>query len=236
MKPTERTKPSLTVLLALLGLAVSTGGALATSTGLNNIPTADTPPDRTLVFQQYNTFGGGRKPDSSAGLKMGLRPFPEKYDWNHFEWGADFHLAPGQSGPVVFQGKYALQPWENLPTLGLGATNLAITGDDRDRVGQPYSFAVLTQDFRWLRATFGYGLQVKNDGGFFGLDKTVPLFRRDLMLRTDIIQIENERQWLGSVGFLYLLHKSWALESWVSQPTEHGQTSFTIKLNGILEF
>lgn len=230
-------KRSMTVLLALLGLAVCPSRSFATSTGLNNIPTADTPPDRTLVFQLYDTFGAGRKADWSAGFKMGLWPFPEEYDWNRFEWGTDFHLASGESGPVTFQVKYAVQPWKNLPTLGLGSANLALTGEDRDRTGQPYSFAVLTHDFSgWFRAHAGYALQHDNNGALFGLDKTIPLFKRDLMFRTDILHIQDEDQWLASAGFLYHFHKNWALESWGSQPTERGDTTFTIKLNWILKF
>ena len=56
------------------------------------------------------------------------------------------------------------------------------------------------------------------------------------MLRGDFRQIDDEDQWLGSAGFLYHFHKNIALESWVSQPTDHGPTSFTVKLNFIFNF
>jgi hypothetical protein len=42
--------------------------------------------------------------------------------------------------------------------------------------------------------------------------------------------------WLGSAGFLYHFHTKVALASWVSQPTDHGPTSFTIKLNLIFRY
>lgn len=108
--------------------------------------------------------------------------------------------------------------------------------DDRDRAGQPFSYAVLTHDFSWFRAHAGYALQQDNNTALLGLDKTVKLFERDLILRGDFRQIDDEDQWLGSAGFLYHFHKNIALESWVSQPTDHGPTSFTVKLNFIFNF
>jgi hypothetical protein len=221
-----------TRVLVVLFLALTlTRQAGATSTGLNNIPTADTPPDRVLVLQQFSTWGDERQPDYSAGFKMGLRPWGQR-----FEWGLDGHLAPDEAGPAVFQVKYALQPWEKLPTLGLGAANIAVTSDDRDRTGQAFKFAVLTHDFKLLRAHAGFGLQQGNDAAFFGLDKTVKLFERDLMLRTDIIQIDDQDQWLGSAGFIYFAHEMFAIESWVSQPLDHGKPSFTLKFDLIFKF
>ena len=226
-------KKQLVLCAALALTAGSTLPLLASSTGLNNIPTADTPPHRIGVFQWYSTFNTEGRPDHTGGFKFGLQPFGPPH---RFEGGFDSHLAPGNSGPVTFQVKYAVQPWEKLPTLGIGSLNLALTGEDRDRTGQPFSFAVLTHDFKLLRAHAGYGLQHDGDAAFFGLDKTVKLFNRDLMLRSDIIQIDDASQWLGSLGGIYFFHKNWALESWVSQPTDHGGTRFTIKLNFILKF
>ena len=224
---------SMTALLALLGLTAFSSRSFATSSGLNNIPTADTPGHREGVFQWFSTFPTEGKADHWLGFKTGLRPFGPVH---RFEGGFDSHLAPGESGPVVFQFKYAVQPWTNLPALGLGSANLALTSEDRDRTGQPFSFAVLTHDFGWLRAHAGYALQHDNNTALLGLDKTVKLFNRDLMLRGDFRQIDHEDQWLGSAGFLYHFHTNFALESWVSQPTDYGPTAFTIKLNWILKF
>ena len=55
------------------------------------------------------------------------------------------------------------------------------------------------------------------------------------MLRADLTQIDDRDQWLGVVGFLYLLHKNWALESWICLPTDRGNASFTVKLNYIIK-
>lgn len=214
-------------------LALAGTSALGSSSGLNNIPTADTPGHREGVFQWFSTFPTDGKADHWGGFKTGLRPWGETH---RFEGGFDSHLAPGESGPVVFQFKYALQPWINLPALGLGAANLALTSEDRDRAGQPFSFAVLTHDFHCFRAHAGYALQHENNTALLGLDKTVKLFERDLMLRGDFRQIDDQDQWLGSAGFLYHFHKNVALESWLSQPTDQGPTSFTVKLNFIFNF
>ena len=226
-------KQSTTTLLALLGLAACASQSFATSTGLNNIPTADTPGHREGVFQWFSTFPTEGKADHWGGFKTGLRPWGKTH---RFEGGFDSHLAPAESGPVVFQFKYAVQPWTNLPAIGLGAANLALTSEDRNRAGQPFSFAVLSHDLHWFRAHAGYALQQDNNTALLGLDKTVKLFERDLMLRGDFRQIDDEDQWLGSAGFLYHFHKNIALESWVSQPTDHGPTSFTVKLNFIFNF
>lgn len=226
-------KRPVTALLALLVWAAGASQSFATSTGLNNIPTADTPGHREGVFQWFSTFPTEGKADHWGGFKTGLRPCGETH---RFEGGFDSHLAPGASGPVVFQFKYSVQPWTHLPALGLGAANLALTSEDRARAGQPFSFAVLAHDFHWFRAHAGYALQHDNHTALLGLDKTVKLFERDLMLRGDFRQIDDQEQWLGSAGFLYRFHKNVALESWVSQPTDHGPTSLTLKLNFIFNF
>jgi hypothetical protein len=65
---------SLVPLLAVLawGGFVAPSPVGATSTGLNNIVTTDTPADGEVVVQVYSDFGSGRKPDHFAGLKTGL--------------------------------------------------------------------------------------------------------------------------------------------------------------------
>ena len=46
----------------------------ATSSGLNNIPTADTAPNWTLVFQGCSLVGAQRSPDHFAAFKFGIDP------------------------------------------------------------------------------------------------------------------------------------------------------------------
>src|SRR5215471_5158645 len=117
--------------LVLLSILVAPRQIHAAATGLNNIPTADTAPNLTLVLQEYSTFGADRSPDHVAGFKFGVDPWQESEWRNRFEWGLDSHFAPGDAGPAVFQVKYATQPNTNWPALGIGAANLAVTSDDR---------------------------------------------------------------------------------------------------------
>ncbi len=44
----------------------------ATSTGLNNIPTADVVPEKVLVFQYFGNIADDNKPDHFTGFKYGL--------------------------------------------------------------------------------------------------------------------------------------------------------------------
>ena len=202
----------------------------ATSSGLNNIPTADTTDDTTLVLQNYETLGPGQLPDYSAGFKLGLTPWDQR-----FEVGADGHLAPNDPGPLVLQGKYAVQPWEKWPTFCLGVANIAVT--DRDKAGDPFSYAVASCDVnRWFRLHGGYGFQTDNSTPLLGIDSTFRVFNRNLMVCVDAIQIQNQRQWMPSFGFKYFFHRNWALETWTNLPLDQGRPSVVLKLNFILPF
>ncbi|MHC4429786.1 MAG: hypothetical protein ACYS0D_14465 [Planctomycetota bacterium] len=225
--------------------------APASPTGLNNIPTADTPGDRELVFQSWATFGDELATDWVLGFKGGLWPWGQR-----IEYGADMRVGEGGSDPLVLQFKYALAlsellPTEHpggaednggsgnslaLPTLAVGVSNLALTSSNRREVGQPATYLVATQDFKWFRGTVGYQFQHQNDAAFFGFDKTFSVFERDFQFRTDFRQVSDPDQWLGSAGFIWFLHKHVAVESWVSVPFEHGEPTFTLKLNLGLTF
>lgn len=222
---------SACVIAGLLCSLVLSAELAATSTGLNNIITADTPGHRELVFQSFTNFGDEREADYVAGFKMGLRPWGQ-----HLEWGYDGRFGEGEADPAAFQFKYAFQPGEELPWVGLGAVNVAPRAKDRDEVGQPFEFVVLSHDFGWLRGHAGYGFGHDQDAAFFGFDKTVDFLGKDFMWRSDFQEIDDQDQWLGSVGFIYFMHESFALENWVSQPFEHGEPFLTIKLNLIIKF
>ena len=203
----------------------------ASSSGLNNIPTTDTPPDRTSVIQIYTNQTEGIQDDYLVGYKMGLRLWDQI-----FEWGVDGRLSEGEVGPAVLQLKYVVDPGESLPHFAVGATNVAVTSSDRERAGQAFVFMVLSHNFGWFRGHDGHRFQKDNDAFFFGWDKIYRAFKRDLMLRGDLIQIDNQQQWLGSLGFRFSMHKHLGLESWVSQPLENGKSIFTLKLSLIFEF
>ena len=61
--------------------------AQATPSGLNNIPTADTAPQGTLVLQTFSTVGGDARDDLNFGFKTGL-----EFKALRFEFGADSHV------------------------------------------------------------------------------------------------------------------------------------------------
>ena len=221
MKPTH--------ILPLLSLLC--GSAFATPSGLNNIPTADTPAQGEVVIQGWTNFGDDRETDFNLGFKSGLNVWGQK-----FEFGADSHLLPDEGGPVVLQFKYAHKVWEG-GTLALGIANLALGDDSIDRAGDPFSYALLTQDVAGLfRAHAGFGFQTDNNSFLLGLDKTVKVLERDLQLRTDFVQIQDQDQWLGSVGFLYALHPNVVVESWASQPFDDGDAVYTAKINFVFKF
>jgi hypothetical protein len=211
--------------------ALLTASALATPSGLDNIPTADTPAQGEVVIQAWTNFGNDHDADFNMGFKTGFDVFGQK-----LEFGADSHLFPNQGGPVVLQFKYVQNLWEG-GKLALGIANLALGDDSIDRAGDPFSYALISQTIAGtLRAHAGFGFQTDNNSVLLGLDKTVKVLERDLQLRTDLVQIQDQDQWMGSVGFLYVLHPNVVLEAWASQPFDHGDTLYTAKLNFVIKF
>jgi len=204
----------------------------ATPSGLNNIPTADTTPQGTLVGQVFGTVFEGGEADLWAGFKTGFQPFGPLH---RFEFGLDSQLDAG-AGPIVGQVKYAVQPWEEMPTFAIGVANAAFNDNGRDEVGYAFLYGVLTQDFGFLRGHLGYGNQDGEDSFFVGLDKTFKVWERDLMLRSDLIQINDGDDLLGSFGFLYAAHENIVIESWASKPTNGGDASYALKLNFVFNF
>jgi hypothetical protein len=221
----------ITAALACIGLQRA---VLATPSGLDNIPTADTPPDKVVVLQAYDTFGESAEHNFSAGVKFGLRPWGNQGWAPRFEGGLDGHLFPGDSGPAIFQGKVTLHPWEQAPAVALGSANIALSASDRDRTGEPFNYLVFSHDLNLLRLHAGYAIQTHNNAGFFGVDTTFPVLSRDLTLRADAIQINDQSQWLTSVGMMYPLTRSLVLEAWTSIPVDGGVANFTLKLDWVL--
>lgn len=211
---------------AVLFLSIVTVPGWATSTGLNNIPTADVVPVRTLVYQWFSNLGNNSKPDHFSGLKYGLM--------KNVEIGLDGRVFPekGAEENLVAQGKIALQLCPSL-AIAAGVTNLG----DRAKAGFEAPFGVLSKDFGLFRAHFGGTVQRNNEGVFAGLDKTFKFLNRDLTFRSDLIQTNNRRDTTTSAGFIYDLGHNFLLESWVSFPTESGKREVvTIKLNYVFRF
>lgn len=202
------------------------GRLWATSTGLNNIPTADVVPEKVLVFQYFVDAGNKNVPDHFAGFKYG----PLK----NVEIGLDGRIFPEKAKEenLVAQGKIRFEMSNEL-ALAIGIANLG----DRDKAGAEFPFAVLSHDLGFLRAHFGGTSQDDNEGFFGGVDKTIKFLDRDLMLRADIIQRNERRDDVKSAGFIYDLGHNFLIENWVSFPTESGRhNTVTIKFDYVIKF
>ena len=114
-----------------------------------------------------------------------------------------------------------------------GITNLG----EEAKAGREYPFAVLSKDFDLFRAHFGGTIQKDNEGVFGGFDKTFKFLDRDLTLRTDLIQTNNQNDITTSAGFIYDIGHNFLVESWCSFPTQSGRSDVvTIKLNYVIKF
>ena len=198
----------------------------ATATGLNNIPTADVVPQNVLVFQ----FIGDLANDSTPGYTTGFKYGPAK----NIEIGLDGVIFPqkAKNETLVAQAKMRFELDPDL-SFALGISNLG----DRARAGNESPYAVLTQNLDFLRIHFGGTSQNDNEGVFGGIDKTIQFLERDLTLRSDIIQTNEQRDTTTSAGFSYDLGCNFLIETWVSFPSESGKEDVTtIKFNYVIKF
>ncbi len=222
----------LTPALILLGA----GSVFATPTGINNIPTADVVPHRTVAVQAFSSFGPGANqfaangPDEHAfwlGFKTGWQFSPV-----NLEWGLDSPVFDGPSGPLFFQTKLNFKPWEN-GAFAIGVAGVALT--DTDRAGDPFTYAMLAHDFGFIRAHAGYGIQNNGNSVLLGLDRTWKVFERNFNLNVDLVQANDESFWLPAVGFKYDLSKHFVFEWWSNFP-EEGKSSHIAKINFVFTF
>ena len=198
----------------------------ATSTGLNNIPTADVVPEKVLVFQFITDLANESTPAYTTGFKYG----PAK----NIEIGLDGNIFPqkGKTETLVAQAKLRFELSDSLAIAG-GIINLG----DRARAGREFPFAVLSRDLGILRVHFGGTIQKDNEGLFGGIDKTFTFLDRDLTLRSDLIQNNDQHDTTASVGFIYDLGNNFLVESWVSFPSESGKKNVaTVKFNYVIKF
>ncbi len=215
-------RSSLPLLLALtsVGSMWYAEGALATPTGLNNIPTADLVAAGELVLQGFSEFGRGREPSWFAGLKCGPAA-----GW---EVGIDDTSAgPASAGGPVLQAKYRLALAG--AALGLGAANIS---GDSDRNGDVYPYAVLSAGLGRINGHLGYSAQRENNAWFVGADGAVT---PKLTLRADWTQVADRAESVSSLGFITALSRQWLLEGWASFPTaEEAKTTAIVKLDYVL--
>ena len=202
------------------------GSVWATPTGLNNIPTAEVVPEKTLVFQVFGNLADRTRPDYWAGFKYGA--------WPNLEIGFDGQLNPEPSDDGVLAGqvKYRLGLLERT-ALSVGIANFG----DRARNGYEDYYAVVSRQLGALSLHVGGTLQNENEGVFAGLDHTLEVWNRDLTLRGDIRQTHERDDVLVSMGFIVDLGGNVLLESWGSFPSESAaEEVLTIKLNYVVQF
>lgn len=221
---------------AFLVLSFSSS-VFATASGLNNIPTADIPPKRTVVLQEFTTWGREpSKPKHTVGFKTSF--------FDLIEFGMDRQVGTGHPGGVLFQAKVRYDfKRDGWPIPAAGVANVAFDADGRKRSGLPFPYLVLTEDLKLLRAHVGVDFQEDGEGVFFGFDgKPLPKALSGLTLRTDGIMINNAQDLLYSVGFIY--EPGWkfpfnvAVESWYSFSSagSNDDDSFLLKLDYIIHF
>jgi len=93
-------------------LLAAGSAAIATPSGLNNIPTADTVPQGTFVLQTFSTVGDNRDADLNLGFKTGIDLKAVR-----LELGLAAHLYPDKGGPVTPHAKIAVPLGEGLPVI-----------------------------------------------------------------------------------------------------------------------
>jgi hypothetical protein len=212
------------VLLTCVTLAGSV--AQATPTGLNNIPTADVAPQRTLVLQTFVNAAQDVRPDFWAGFKYGL--------FGSVEVGLDgqVNADPSDEGVLAAQVKLRLPLWKD-GALGLGAANLG----DESRNGEPAYYAVLSQNLQYLNIHLGGTFQEHNEGVFAGLDTTFDLAGRGFTVRVDVRQTNEREDLLSSAGFIVGLVGDLYLETWGSFPSDSdAENVVTVKLDYAFSF
>jgi hypothetical protein len=195
-----RKGPIISSTAKLLSLLAAAPAALATPTGLNNIPTADTVPSGTLAIQAFSSLGGPNQFAANGpgkhsfwmGFKTGL-----ELQRLRIEWGLDSPLAPGNAGPLFGQVKTGITPWDN-GLLTFGVAGIALT--DSKRAGDPFYYGILSHDFGILRTHVGYGLQTRGDSVLLGVDRNIKFWDRDLNLNADLVQTRLGYGWPPRLG------------------------------------
>lgn len=221
--------------LLVLAMCATVAPVLGTPTGLNNIPTAETIDHRTVAAQFFSSFGGSNQFSTSGpGKTSDWVGFKTGWDFKpvHLEWGLDSVLGTGYSGPLLFQTKARIQPWED-GMFALGVAGVALT--DTRRARDPFTYAMLYHDFHVVRLHAGYGLQTHGDSYLFGVDRTWKLFDRNFNLNADLVQSRNQHGVIAALGAKCFLSKHIVLESWANFP-DRDRLSFIAKINYVFTF
>jgi len=195
--------------------------AFPSPTGLNNIPTAEVVPEGLLVWQEWSAFGDHRRPSHLLGFKYG-----PAHNW---EVGLDSNIGPSTRGPITLQFKRRFDIGRQGLAASLGACNIA---SSTRRVGHWMPYAVLSKQLPGLRLHVGYSGQPGNEGLFAGADAPVG---PGVALRADWMTVNDGRDSVSSLGFIWELNDRWLLEGWRSVlPEAMGKDFWIIKFNYVL--
>ncbi|MDP6542730.1 MAG: hypothetical protein QGH60_02000 [Phycisphaerae bacterium] len=233
---------------ALLFLSVASS-VQASPSGLNNIPTTDTPPPKAVVLQTWFNLGEHLSREQFVGFKTSpIKNLEVGVDWKAFTNAAHGH--------ATFQAKYAVDILPDLmPYKWKAAAGVANVSFDRDHTGEPFPYVATSLDLKVARLHAGFSAQRYNEAFFFGVDKTVTFLDRNLQFRADAIQFNDMREMLYSAGFVYEfgrnseyerpsgvwgvlddIAKNLIFEGWVSMPSNNDPETFTLKLNYVIRW
>ncbi len=234
------------MLAGAICLFVLSPSAWGSPSGLNNIPTTDVVPPKTVVLQTWWNLGYNREPEQFVAFKAG--------GFEGLEFGVDWRAAGETHRHAELQVKYAFDITGDWWKGVVGVANLT---DNRQHNGYFFPYAATSVDLEVARLHFGYAPQPHNEAFFAGIDKTVPFLNRNLQLKADAIHINDKDDVLFSVGFLYDFNplnedsegppsgvmgvldkivRNIVLEGWVSMPSTGSRESYTIKLNYVIKF
>ncbi len=234
------------VAVALLCI-LSTGSVLrASPSGLNNIPTTDVVPVKTLVLQTWFDWADDAHPKQTAAFKAGLV--------KGLEFGVDWKFNDVAHSHAALQAKYAFDIAEDV---WRGVVGIANVSDNRQHNGDIFPYVATSVDLKLARLHFGYAPEPHNEAFFAGIDRTFPFLERNLQLKADAIHVDDKDDVLFSAGFLYELGRQRAegeaarggllgvldkmleniiLEAWVSMPSTGANEIYTVKLNYVIKF
>ncbi len=203
----------------------------ASRSGLNNVPTADVSAPRVAVVHVYSAFGPGRDASFLTGVRTGWEAGE-----HGFEAGVDSRWEPGPDVPGFLNAKWRLPVRHDWPVMAFGVAGVALSETDRHRLGQPQSYAVMTENLGGLRLSAGYAVQARNNAWFAGFDRAFTVLGRKLVLRGDALEIQDHGQWLLSLGATYRFNSWLGVEVAQNRPVERGRDYSTAKLGLYLEY
>ncbi len=242
----RRMRGCLWLLTGTMCLCAAVHSAWASPSGLNNIPTTDVVPEKTVVVQTWLNMAENAQTQQFVGFKAGVL--------KGLEAGIDWKANGETHGHAELQAKYA---FDIMGDWWKGVGGVANLTDNRQHNGYFFPYAATSVDLKVFRLHFGYAPQPHNEAFFAGIDRTVTFLNRNLQLKADAIHINDKKDVLFSAGFLYEfgprdiaeepsksgiqglladITKNLILEAWVSLPSTGEEEVYTVKLNYVIKF